>query len=910
MDLYDLILVVITATVLAAAIAYVIPPWRRRMVRTLVIPAGLAFDRARRNVAGARAISSINSLAKKALPTFHAELRRAVLDSHPPTVEAGSGTPRLSVWRIVWRLPVTLLAGARIAPYLVYGMFRPSARLDQLMSGAGDPGLDIKRMLLALLKLFSTPIWLAVIIVVCLHARHDRRRYRASGAKPRLVWGPYPNMSVLDVEKALKPLGYVCHTIVYYNFERIWKGAPFTYCLADHYRHLEYQTYVGLCSIWLYPKTFLRIIREYDVVHGNFYPGYLRDTYLEKLELPFLHLAGCKRISISTGGDVAYLTDIDSHLIRQGMQDMYPELTRPLTQRSIRKWIEYYSVYSDLILCQNSYMIDTLPRWDVLVTSYLPIDTERWQSDYYSNHDGRNGAVSIGHSPNHRPLKGTNFLIRAVNELRAEGYKIELRLLEHAQNTEVRDVLATCDIVVADVVLQGYSVMAMEGLALARPVVQDISDPHYNRVYKLYTGMDEAPFVSVPLEGLREALRSLIENPGLRRELGRKGREYALKYHSYEANARFWDWIYDYLWFEQRERVAFYHPDWPLSTITALNSLRLTYNEIQLGQTVNADLAFQRVTYQGRRIGFGPLHEGTVELVNRMIRARAIRSNDALVSNGTGPIPERAIHFSQDIMPARDFLTSGIEMLYLLERDGATEESLSELDSEIRLSVNDRLLVEWPRQGEVLERPYRRLRLRWCPTVVQPLHYSNYAYIQYLKRFIRPGMTVADVFTGPGTIGLSLMKETAADSVALIDLNPEAVRMCRENIALNFPNRSTISVHESDVLASIPRGTGWDLIVGNPPHNYDRESVRASLTEAVYIQAHDPGMAAHRRLFSQARDHLELGGTICLLENGEDTCIQPNHLLDLLHEFPSLEANGCEFLPMSQFYVFSAIRVR
>ena len=65
------------------------------------------------------------------------------------------------------------------------------------------------------------------------------------------------------------------------------------------------------------------------------------------LNAQLLHLARCKLINTTIGGDVAYMTRIESHLIRQGMNDMYPHLAANKEQLSVKRWIDYYSRYSD-----------------------------------------------------------------------------------------------------------------------------------------------------------------------------------------------------------------------------------------------------------------------------------------------------------------------------------------------------------------------------------------------------------------------------------------------------------------------------------------------------------------------------------------------------------------------------------
>lgn len=40
--------------------------------------------------------------------------------------------------------------------------------------------------------------------------------------------------------------------------------------------------------------------------------------------------------------------------------------------------------------------------------------------------------IVVGHMPNHRGVKGTEFLIDAIERLKSEGVKVELLLIEGA----------------------------------------------------------------------------------------------------------------------------------------------------------------------------------------------------------------------------------------------------------------------------------------------------------------------------------------------------------------------------------------------------------------------------------------------------------------------------------------------
>ena len=107
----------------------------------------------------------------------------------------------------------------------------------------------------------------------------------------------------------------------------------------------------------------------------------------------------------------------------------------------IVRWIDYFDKDADC--CVGSANFDALYRWEISPVSYVAIDTSLFRPpvEYEYLNDGRNGPVTIVHSPNHRVIKGTEYIIAAVEKLKSEGLQIEFQLLEGLKNTEGRALL-------------------------------------------------------------------------------------------------------------------------------------------------------------------------------------------------------------------------------------------------------------------------------------------------------------------------------------------------------------------------------------------------------------------------------------------------------------------------------------
>jgi glycosyltransferase involved in cell wall biosynthesis len=376
-------------------------------------------------------------------------------------------------------------------------------------------------------------------------AAGDSRRRRESGAPPRLIYGPVPILSFKYMSRAMRSVGYEATTVADELYV-IHKREDFDVIADRRALPSPGPGLLGKLARWLgYDYgLFAWAVERHDVFHCFFDGGFLRRTPLRFLEVQLLHLAGKRVIVMPYGSDTAVPSRVRSLAWRDGLMRNYPALSR--TESRTLRWIDYYSRRADFIVACVVHA-ETLPRWDLLTTHYYPIDTEAWAPAEVSDADGRGAPVVVVHAPNHRGMKGTEFLVDACEQLRREGLEVELRLLERVSNQEVKAAMESADIV-AEEFLLGYALTAMEGMSLGRPVLSNLSEEGYYEVHRWATGLDDCPIVSTRPHEIADNLRGLIVDPALRRRLGQAGRDYVVRYHSYAAMAHLWDAIYRRVW--------------------------------------------------------------------------------------------------------------------------------------------------------------------------------------------------------------------------------------------------------------------------------------------------------------------------------------------------------------------------
>jgi glycosyltransferase involved in cell wall biosynthesis len=141
-----------------------------------------------------------------------------------------------------------------------------------------------------------------------------------------------------------------------------------------------------------------------------------------------------------------------------------------------------------------------------------------------------NGKLRIVHAPTKRAVKGTDAVVAACEQL-----PVELDLVENVRHDEAVERYRRADIVVDQLKTGWYGVFAIEGMALAKPVVTYLHDEAVARTEQAF-GV-QVPVVSATAETLVERLRPLVESAEERRRVGEASRAYVERVHDAEKLA-------------------------------------------------------------------------------------------------------------------------------------------------------------------------------------------------------------------------------------------------------------------------------------------------------------------------------------------------------------------------------------
>ena len=136
----------------------------------------------------------------------------------------------------------------------------------------------------------------------------------------------------------------------------------------------------------------------------------------------------------------------------------------------------------------------------------------------------RRSRPRICHAPTRRGAKGTQAIMDALDGLRQEGLEFDFVLLEGLPHDKLMTELAEADIVIDQIVIGWYGVLAVEAMALGKAVVAFIRD---DLVHELPEGV----LVNANPKTIAVRLRELIADPDLRVGLGQAARRYVETYH-------------------------------------------------------------------------------------------------------------------------------------------------------------------------------------------------------------------------------------------------------------------------------------------------------------------------------------------------------------------------------------------
>jgi len=341
------------------------------------------------------------------------------------------------------------------------------------------------------------------------------------------------------ISRHLVELGVVSESFsVYQNYF----GYPADKIIANKF---DNPLWIELKKLWL-----LNYVFQYDVIFFNFgrtlfYPliisnngkrkylklifGSIYSLYnilMQKVEVFLLKLFK-RKLFVQFQGDDARQGDYCSanfpiSIANQVGKDYYNHFSDSLKRNQIKLFekncIKIYALNPDLlhVLPINS---EFLP--------YSHISLREW-SPSYTQLDER--PLRIGHAPTHRGAKGTDLIIKAVENLIEKGFNFEFVLVEGLSNVAAKEKYKTIDVLVDQLFAGWYGGLALEVMALGKPVIVYIREEDLKFIPE---GMKaDLPFFKTTPDNIELTIKYVLELPRQNLlEIAKKSRDFVERWH-------------------------------------------------------------------------------------------------------------------------------------------------------------------------------------------------------------------------------------------------------------------------------------------------------------------------------------------------------------------------------------------
>jgi hypothetical protein len=232
-----------------------------------------------------------------------------------------------------------------------------------------------------------------------------------------------------------------------------------------------------------------RALWSYDIIHFNFGRSLLPEPtlpsgggsspwqrslknlvarYLELRDLALLKRAG-KVIVVTFQGDDARQQDVlRTYADWDPTSELEPGYYTPASDDHKRRRIAEIDRYADVIYALNPDLLRVLPTRAKFLP-YANVDPSEWQVPPAAVKQGQPPLVL--HAPTHQGIKGTRFVLDAVRKLREEGIAFRFELLEGLTRTQAKTRYLQADVLVDQLLLGWYGGLAVELMALGKPVI-------------------------------------------------------------------------------------------------------------------------------------------------------------------------------------------------------------------------------------------------------------------------------------------------------------------------------------------------------------------------------------------------------------------------------------------------------
>ncbi|MGZ3690505.1 MAG: glycosyltransferase family 1 protein [Pseudobdellovibrio sp.] len=191
----------------------------------------------------------------------------------------------------------------------------------------------------------------------------------------------------------------------------------------------------------------------------------LYSTLFGKLDLFVLKALNKKIIVTFQGDDIRQGDYCRAHYQFHFVNEVSPGYYSAFTDQRKRKLIELYDQYADEIYALNPDLLNILPKR----ARFLPYKLEGGSAPATAQKP--RSVFTIIHAPTDRKVKGTEYILKALEKIKDEGFNFEIKLIENLTHQEALDQYKNADLAIDQIWAGWYGGFAVEAMQFGVPVM-------------------------------------------------------------------------------------------------------------------------------------------------------------------------------------------------------------------------------------------------------------------------------------------------------------------------------------------------------------------------------------------------------------------------------------------------------
>lgn len=288
------------------------------------------------------------------------------------------------------------------------------------------------------------------------------------------------------------------------------------------------------------------LIHKFDVIHYNFgssiFPSrnasktqsrwklFLKQkvfNHFELIDLKYASLIG-KKIFVTCQGDDVRLGEFcrkkfEIHFVNFVEEGYYTSET----DKYKKDRIKVFEKFADEIFSLNPDLLYVLPKRAKFMP-YAGVEMKEWTPCWPPKED--DFIPHIVHAPSNREVKGTKYILDAIDRLKAEGCVFKFTMIEGISNSEAKKIYTECHILIDQLLAGFYGALSVELMSLGKPVICYIREE--DMLFLPHSMYEDMPIINASPNTIYDVLKEWVTvRRGELHERGKKSREYVERWH-------------------------------------------------------------------------------------------------------------------------------------------------------------------------------------------------------------------------------------------------------------------------------------------------------------------------------------------------------------------------------------------